>query len=1246
ESIKDELIEERARELAFNDGMFTVNGGIAGIIEALDNSFAIEGIDIESVRSDLEDLMLEGAYASEVIKRLKENSSLLYVTDYEGNLVTNEAIRMAFEDSGYDGFIDTTVSRKFGPNRFRGRGMDGIKSDTIHYIAFSPTQIKSVNNQGTWDAGNPNILASIEYRVGLDQVKTMLRNGGYPSDRDLELHKGDPAVDWEIQFRRVLNQDATLVELFQDAYDKLLVELETKEVADENARLLELIEESSTSKIDLQEETGDTARFLERMKQQVSYMTSSEADSQFASRLNDNSYVLEVATKLTEDMDITRESDISPYIVRLANHDNPVDYTYRMARQALRAEKTRYRQMFFEQEGLAAQLSYEDATAGQQTFSRYENNEVRALLSSATGEDIKAIVRKGLATESVLDTLIAKMNEDIKSVADELGTTVEQVEILMRWIEEGDTEYKRRNSLYLKLQDINKNNRDKYNKLKRSVQRKTDALKAKNAMQKLLRQGQSIVLQTPNYDANVMHDLNGFWNIMRSTIGKDNDLTGLFSHEGVIFKHLPEPLKQFFEVRDDGIFFVKKLNNMTIGELQYLKDTMRDVKAAAKELVHDRRTEQIRRVGPTVQKALAAAYGVNAGSFLEARSEFSDIKADSVTKWKKTARGMIETQFLTMSRLIDKIDPSGALKSWVFGKNGVDKIVADEQRKQGERYDAARKEMDRLGVNMKDLDKEFIKLPRSNGEEVITVDRAVGIYIYSQQADGLEKLISANGNKLKQQEIDMILDKLPDKYKAWGDYLIQDMTSRHDAIADVYYNVKNKKLGYIAKYFPLVRGADEAKFDDMLEEEHFSRPQNPADSFTYKRQGGDYALALDATNVWYRMVHKQEHYISAAQWVNDTQYMLRKGGGDLKSAIGISKGQQYAQAFEDFVNRFAHRYHVYDTADTFINNIRSNLIVARLGFNIITAFKQIPSLMYFTAKFGPIRLIESLGQVIFHYKETSQKIYELSPQLKNRRFSNEFDLVTQMAGKSAYQKTVKTIGKVGMSPIEFMDRMVVNTLWLGAYNANIAKGMDSESAALDATRFIADTQPGGSVVDTAAIYSSDSTLAKFLLMFSSQLNKNFNMIYADIPSAFKQHLYGKALSYTLGLGLSFAGILLASGSFADKDDDERDILRLFASQLANQLPVIGNRVAPIISGDYFASEDTLIIPEVNSLMSAFKSGDEKRILDRWVKLGLSVGEVSGLPSGMGTKLYNTAFKEDDINLGYILNSGWAEAFTE
>ena len=99
-----------------------------------------------------------GGKASEILDILREEEGILYLTDEKGDLVSHEAVREALERAGFDGVIDHTVNEKFGYKRQYGKGMEGVHEETVHYIAFHPEQIKSVNNRGTYSTTDPNIL--------------------------------------------------------------------------------------------------------------------------------------------------------------------------------------------------------------------------------------------------------------------------------------------------------------------------------------------------------------------------------------------------------------------------------------------------------------------------------------------------------------------------------------------------------------------------------------------------------------------------------------------------------------------------------------------------------------------------------------------------------------------------------------------------------------------------------------------------------------------------------------------------------------------------------------------------------------------------------------------------------------------------------------------------------------------------------------------------------------------------------
>lgn len=109
-----------------------------------------------------------GMKASDAIDALKK--ALVYAVDYDsGDLASTEIIRQAFELAGFDGFIDTTVNKKFGSEKRVGKPMKGMNPDTVHFIAFNPVQMKSaIGNEGSYSDQSPNILESKESGKGWD----------------------------------------------------------------------------------------------------------------------------------------------------------------------------------------------------------------------------------------------------------------------------------------------------------------------------------------------------------------------------------------------------------------------------------------------------------------------------------------------------------------------------------------------------------------------------------------------------------------------------------------------------------------------------------------------------------------------------------------------------------------------------------------------------------------------------------------------------------------------------------------------------------------------------------------------------------------------------------------------------------------------------------------------------------------------------------------------------------------------
>lgn len=123
-------------------------GSLVDFVEALE----LAAKDYESFRpvnfwEALGESIYDGGISlKDAISLLKENI-FDELSDENGDFAINEVIRQAIEDIGFDGIIDKTVSEKF-------TNMQGMYSDTTHYIVFDSSQIKSADPITYDDSGN------------------------------------------------------------------------------------------------------------------------------------------------------------------------------------------------------------------------------------------------------------------------------------------------------------------------------------------------------------------------------------------------------------------------------------------------------------------------------------------------------------------------------------------------------------------------------------------------------------------------------------------------------------------------------------------------------------------------------------------------------------------------------------------------------------------------------------------------------------------------------------------------------------------------------------------------------------------------------------------------------------------------------------------------------------------------------------------------------------------------------------
>ena len=116
--------------------------------------------DADQVVQDLQEAFEGGGNvtAEKVMKVAHDSEGLMYADQYDqttgdSKMYASEIIRDAIERMGYDGLIDRGVWDRWGKHRnVIRRGFQGMTPETIHYVVWHGTQVKSSRgNKGTFD---------------------------------------------------------------------------------------------------------------------------------------------------------------------------------------------------------------------------------------------------------------------------------------------------------------------------------------------------------------------------------------------------------------------------------------------------------------------------------------------------------------------------------------------------------------------------------------------------------------------------------------------------------------------------------------------------------------------------------------------------------------------------------------------------------------------------------------------------------------------------------------------------------------------------------------------------------------------------------------------------------------------------------------------------------------------------------------------------------------------------------------
>ena len=452
---------------------------------------------------------------------------------------------------------------------------------------------------------------------------------------------------------------------------------------------------------------------------------------------------------------------------------------------------------------------------------------------------------------------------------------------------------------------------------------------------------------------------------------------------------------------------------------------------------------------------------------------------------------------------------------------------------------------------------EYTVLQTTNeGEVPLALNRsqAVGVYIYNKNETSRAKLLSRAGNKITEESLNHLIDEvLTEQDKAFGDILIEEISSRWDAMSDVFYNLYNGVLGIEENYFPL-RG-ENAPLSVSQGEAYVPNENNlnlgggrniisyVDKGMTYDRnESAIYPIDLNVWGTFKSQIVAQERFINQAEWIKNAQYLVSDRGVGL--AVQKQYGKSYQQELKSWVNDIANPRRVISDADTIFSRVVSNVAVSKMMFSLTTALKQIGALgaVFADENFSAGSFFKASHMMLFNHKEVDSLLREHAPQIleqKGKSLSVEFARVLEANAKSKAGQALKDFQKYGLALMEGLDLSIRELVWVSTYEANLKSTGDQQIAVQKANALVDSTQNNSAVSDLSSLQREPSPFARAMLVFSNQSFQYWNKI-VDSKYLFKNKKY-KELVGTWGMVLFNTALMVAlSGLFFKKTYDEND----------------------------------------------------------------------------------------------------------
>ena len=402
------------------------------------------------------------------------------------------------------------------------------------------------------------------------------------------------------------------------------------------------------------------------------------------------------------------------------------------------------------------------------------------------------------------------------------------------------------------------------------------------------------------------------------------------------------------------------------------------------------------------------------------------------------------------------------------------------------------------------------------------------------------------------------------------------------------------------------------------------------------------------------------HYIAWVEWVNYTRKLLAPGK-PLETAIKDYWGSDFVQAINNWIDTIAEGgYRSDEMGDVIANFLRSNISVAGLGLNVVSAAIQI------------VGAVQSIPVVGAKWMAVGTSDYLKMGPLKSLEFAKSRSDVMRDRSTTQFREIAEVQRRINGTSSTLNDKisqyayvliigvqMVVDTItWLGAYERAVSDPtIDEAKAVALADRMLQDAQGSGRLSELSGI-ETGNPWKKLITVFYTFFNTALQVVMVSYHTEKRMKFFMDAMLIMVMqpvLEVFLRDMLAPFGGDDDEDADEW-AERMAKESVAGVVDfglgmLVGVRefnglVNASLDLDYYGYRGPTGTRKISDLSNAYvQLAVQQELDDPAVKAAINVmGSFGGLPSAALNRLYTggKALYEGDTDNPFALFLGYKD----